>query len=63
MIMVSLQSFIEYLARLLNRRQKRERQIAVQMVGASILLSDKNVVLTDRRLARGTTPFEPPRNN
>ena len=61
MIMVSLQSFIEYLARLLNRRQKRERQTTVLKMGASLLLLTKLRFVQESRKGWSAPPFEPPR--
>ena len=60
MIMVSLQSFIEYLARLLNRGQKRERQTTVLKMGARLLLLTK--LRFDTGVSQGVDapPLNPP---
>ena len=61
MTMISLQSFIEYLARLLYRRQMIERQITAQKMGASLLLLTKLRFEQEARKGWLSPPLNPPR--
>ena len=58
--MVSLLSLIDYPVWLLYRRQKKERQIAVQMVGARLLLLTKLRFVQESRKGWPAPPLNPP---